>query len=197
MLVIEEKTIKNAWNKAKKIILKDGKRIKDGSETLSETLNLFFKIENPEQSTEENPVVNEEIKAWMMNNFKDIKTIPELHDAKSYAWRLYSYDGKDQIKWIINKLKDKPESKSATITTFLPNEDINYIPCVSLLDFKIRKNSLILTATCRSLDFGMKALYNFYALSDILHHVASELDLIKSSLQVHVISAHVYEKDAK
>ena len=197
MLVIEENTIKDAWKIAKKVILKDGKPIKDGSETLSECLNLFLKIQNPEKSTEENPVVNKEMKIWMMSNFKDIRTISELYDSKSYAWRLYSYNGKDQVNWIINKLKNKPESKSATITTFFPSEDIKYIPCVSLLDFKIRNNSLILTATCRSLDFGMKALYNFYALSDILHHVASKLEISKSILQVHVISAHIYEKDVK
>ena len=195
MLIIESNSIKEAWIKAKNIILKDGKQIKDGSEALSEHLNLFLKILNPEKSTEENPVENKEMKTWMLQNFQQIKSVPELHDAKSYAWRLYCYNGKDQIKEIINKLKKKPESKSATITTFFPIEDVNYIPCVSLLDFKIRVNSLILTATCRSLDFGMKALYNFYSLSDILHHVASELGLKEILLQVYVISAHVYEKD--
>ncbi|NHI92418.1 MAG: hypothetical protein EAX96_07930 [Candidatus Lokiarchaeota archaeon] len=197
MLVIEDVSIKDVWKKSKELILKNGKQIKDGSDVLSELLNLFLKITDPETSSEERIVEDQNLKTWMMQNFQDIKLIPELHNSKSYAWRLYLYNGKDQIKWIIDRLIKKPESKSATITTFLPFEDEKYVPCVSLLDFKIRENALILTTTCRSLDFGMKALYNLYCLSDILHHIASSLHINKMILQVHVISAHVYEKDVK
>jgi len=194
--IIKGSSIKETWQKAKSII-KNGKRILDGSVKLIEHLDLFLSINNPERSSEEDPVENIEMKTWMMNNFQEIKTVPELKDARSYAWRLYSYNDKNQIEAIINKLKNKPESKSATITTFFPNEDVQYIPCVSLLDFKIRERTLILTATCRSLDFGKKAIYNFYCLSDILHNVKEELGIHESRLNVHVISAHIYEKDLK
>ena len=196
MHIIEGTSIKDTWQTAKTVI-KSGKRILDGSELLIEHLDLFLNINNPERSSEEDPVENTEMKTWMMTNFQKIKKVPELKDARSYAWRLYSYNNKDQIKGIVNKLKNKPESKSATITTFFPIEDEQYIPCVSLLDFKIREETLILTATCRSLDFGMKALYNLYCLSDILHNVKDKLGIQESQLNVHVISAHIYEKDLK
>ncbi len=196
MHIIEGSSIKDTWQTAKTVI-KTGKRILDGSEELFEHLDLFLNIKNPEKSSEEDPIEDIVMKTWMMANFQKIRKVPELNNAKSYAWRLYSYNNKDQIKGIINKLKNKPESKSATITTFFPNEDEQYIPCVSLLDFKIRKNTLILTVTCRSLDFGMKALYNLYCLSDILHHVKDKLGIQESQLNVHVISAHIYEKDLK
>ncbi|MHA1796942.1 MAG: thymidylate synthase [Candidatus Helarchaeota archaeon] len=195
MRVIKSESIKSAWKTAKKLIIEEGSRIQDGTDVLIEYINLFLSIYDPKTSDKEDTIEDRDIKAWMRTNFREIKRIKELNNTKSYAWRLYSYGEKDQIEWVIKKLKLKPESKSATITTFLPLEDENYIPCVSLLDFKIRNNALFLIVTCRSLDFGMKALYNLFCLSDILHEVGNELRISDLKLQVHVISAHVYEKD--
>jgi thymidylate synthase len=66
------------------------------------------------------------------------------------------------------KLKDKPDTKAATIPLIIPNEDEGYIPCVSLLDFKIRKNKLMLVAMCRSIDCGKKLYANLIAAGSAL-----------------------------
>jgi thymidylate synthase len=194
MRLIEESSIKEAWEKAKKMIIDEGIEVLDVNERLLEILDLFLIINQPEASSQELNVHDKEMKKWMLDNFRKIKKIPELHDTWSYGWRLYNYEGKNQINWVIERLKKKKTSKSASITTLVP-EDEKYIPCVSLLDFKIRNDELILSATCRSLDFGKKALYNFYALSDIAHDVAKKLDINKLVLKVFVVSAHVYKKD--
>lgn len=194
MHLIEETSIVKAWKKAKTLILKKGIKVLDDNEVLFEVLDLFLIIRKPETSDQELEIQNEEMKNWMLSNFTEIKDIPELHNSKSYGWRLYNYQGKNQIDWIIDKLKKKRTTKSATIVTIHP-EDEDYIPCVSLLDFKIRDEELILSVTCRSLDFGKKSLYNLYALSDIAHNVAKELQINRIVLKAYVISAHVYEKD--
>ena len=73
--------------------------------------------------------------AWMKRNFTEPDDVPELGNARSYAKRLRDYDGRDQVAWVIERLRADPETRSATITTFQPLADTSYIPCVSLLDF--------------------------------------------------------------
>ena len=55
----------------------------------------------------------------MHENFFVQKDVPELGDAKSYAIRLFNYDGagRDQIAWVVDRLRADPASRSATITT--------------------------------------------------------------------------------
>lgn len=194
MQIIKEASIQDAWRKAKDLILDTGREIRDDDEELLEILDLFLNIENPETSDSERDVIDEEMKRWMLDNFREVKRIPELHDTPSYGWRLRDQNGKDQIAWVIKKLKSKRSTKSATIGT-ISTEDEDYIPCVSLLDFKIRNKTLIESCTCRSLDFGKKALYNFYSLSDLAHEVARAVGVSKISLNIYVISAHVYKRD--
>ena len=194
MQLIEETSILNAWKAAKALIIENGSEVLEDNEVLFEILDLFITINHPETSDQELEIHDKNMKKWMLGNFREIKRIPELHNTKSYGWRLYDYQGKNQIHWIIDRLKKKKTTKSATIITIHP-EDEKYIPCVSLLDFKIRENELLLSVTCRSLDFGKKALYNLYALSDIAHDVAKELQISEIVLKILVISAHVYKKD--
>ncbi len=155
-------------------------------------MNVFLIILNPVLD----PCIdhiNHEMASWMHANFTEKKLVPELGNARSYAWRLRDYNGVDQVAGIIKKLKGKPETKSATITTLLPNDDTTYIPCVSMLDFKIRDYHLVLTATCRSLDFKDKALYNLVELTRIGKEIQEACGIEGFKLHVHVISAHISE----
>ena len=54
---------------------------------------------------------------WMVRNFTVQGEIPELHHENSYASRLYAYMGqKNQVDWLINRLRENPHTRSATIT---------------------------------------------------------------------------------
>ena len=133
---------------------------------------------------------------WMENNFTKLGTVKELHDANSYASRLYNYmNQKNQINWIINKLKDNKYTCSATITTFEPLTDEKYIPCVSMIDFYVENEKLNMYIYCRSLDFGSKAYVNLVMLYNILKQVANAINLQIGNMNLTVKSAHVYDKD--
>ena len=80
--------------------------------------------------------------AWMHRNF----TAPD-----------YARTGRDQVAWVIDRLRNDPGSRSATITTFEPLIDTTYIPCVSLLDFWLPDGRVELVVYAHSLDFGKKA----------------------------------------
>ncbi len=195
LATIECDTVGEVWQKAFNFIMLNGKTIKDGNEELIEFLHLFLIVNSPE---EEVPMVqgqDESMKKWMRENFTQIKRVPELNNSWSYGWRLYNFQGKNQIEWVIEKLRKKPESKSATISMLQRAGEEDYIPCVSLLDFKIRDTQLWLTVTCRSLDFGKKAFYNFTNLSKLSKKVADKLGISKSRLFININSAHIYKKD--
>jgi thymidylate synthase len=134
---------------------------------------------------------------WMHRNFFDHVDVPELGYAKSYAARLFDYagTGRDQVAWVVGRLREDPEARSATITTFQPLTDTSYVPCVSMLDFWLRDGAVELVVYAHSLDFGKKAYGNLVELAHLVEHVARELDRPVGPLVVHAKSAHVYEPE--
>jgi thymidylate synthase len=135
--------------------------------------------------------------AWMHENFFVQKEVAELGDAESYAVRLFNYDhtGRDQIAWVIERLRADPECRSATVTTFQPLTDTTYVPCVSMLDFWLPSGELELVVYAHSLDFGKKAYGNLVELARLQEHVAAVLGTATARLIVHAKSAHIYEPE--
>ena len=133
---------------------------------------------------------------WMVRNFTVQEEVIELKHQNSYASRLYAYMGqKDQVQWLIQRLRANPTARSATITTFEPLTDEGYIPCVSLLDFQADNGRLNMTAYCRALDFGCKAYVNLVMLYLIQRKIAEEVGMACGKLILLVKSAHYYLRD--
>jgi len=202
--VIRKAYLEDAWHAACELILSKGAVIHDDAEIIKEFSQLMLIVDEPlgefPMSAKEDPHMHE----WMAANFNEAKKVPELNHAWSYGWRLHHMgaessddftNGHDQLEWVIQQLKKKPASKSATISMLQPAGTDKYIPCVSLLDFKIREGFLWLTVTCRSLDFGKKAIHNFTNLTQIAQNVAKQLDNLPIKLIIHIISAHIYQSE--
>jgi len=198
MITIREDSILDAWKAIKAEIKRNGRDVIDDDEELLEVMNVFVEIRNPYDRDPELDEVDPDMREWMCDNFHGIKKVHELGNSWSYGWRLYHYDGEvNQIEYIAAKLERKPETKSATITTLIRPGLESYVPCVSLLDFKIREGKLILTATCRSIDIGKKGLFNMIELASILNRMAARLMIDDAQLNIHIISAHIYKKDVE
>ena len=135
--------------------------------------------------------------AWMHANFTDHSQVAALGGADSYATRLFDYEhsGRDQVAWVIDRLRRDPATRSAAITTFQPHTDTSYIPCVSLLDFWLPGGAVELVAYAHSIDFGAKGYGNLVELASLQHHVADQLGRPVGRLLVVVKSAHVYETE--
>jgi thymidylate synthase len=135
--------------------------------------------------------------AWMHANFTDHSRVAELGDSDSYATRLYDYDhtGKDQIRWVIDRLAANPSTRDATVTTFQPLTDTTYIPCVSLLDFWLVKGQLQLAVYAHAIDFGTKGYANLVELAALQNRVASDLGVGVGTLTMTVKSAHIYQTE--
>ena len=135
--------------------------------------------------------------AWMRVNFTDHARVAELGGADSYATRLFDYEhsGRDQVGWVIERLRQDPSSRSATITTFQPRTDTTYIPCVSMLDFWLPDGAVELVVYAHSIDFGAKGYGNLVELAWLQRRVADALGTTVGRLLMIVKSAHVYETE--
>jgi thymidylate synthase len=135
--------------------------------------------------------------AWMHANFTERSAVPALGGADSYATRLFDYDhsGRDQVAWVIDRLRRDPATRSAAITTFQPHTDSSYIPCVSLLDFWLPGGAVELACYAHSIDFGAKGYGNLVELAWLQRHVAGSLGVPAGRLLMVVKSAHVYQSE--
>ena len=135
--------------------------------------------------------------AWMHANFTEHAAVAALGDADSYATRLFDYEhsGRDQVAWVVNRLRRDPATRSAAITTFQPHTDTSYIPCVSLLDFWLPDGAVELVAYAHSIDFGAKGYANLVELASLQRHVADALGVPVGRLLMIIKSAHVYETE--
>jgi thymidylate synthase len=196
--VIAAETIGRAWLcVADRIIAGGAPSTYDGL-PMVELAHITLDIAEPDP---EDPIIAQygdpERLAWMRANFRDHARVAALGDADSYATRLYDYEhsGRDQVAWVIERLRRDPLSRSATITTFQPLTDATYIPCVSLLDFWLRDGALELIVYAHSIDFGAKGYGNLVELAALQQHVAAELHVSAGRLLMIVKSAHAYETE--
>jgi len=198
IVVVESPTLGEGWLRTSRAILEQGALERYDDQPTRELALLTLVVEQP---SSDDPLIADlgdaEWLAWMHENFFVQKDVPELGDAKSYAVRLFNYagTGRDQIAWVVERLRADPACRSATVTTFQPLTDTTYIPCVSLLDFWIPNDALELVVYAHSLDFGKKAYGNLVELARLQEHVAGELDCAVGRLVVHAKSAHVYEPE--
>jgi thymidylate synthase len=195
---IEADTIGIAWLAVARRILDEGAESAYDAAPILELERVTLSVERP---VSVDPIVSElgdvERLAWMHANFTDQSLVRELGDARSYASRLYDYAavGRDQVQWVIDRLRVDPTSRSATITTFEPLLDTTYIPCVSLLDFWIRDGQLHSIVYAHSIDFGAKGYGNLVELAYLMERVADGVKLPVGRLDFVVKSAHIYEPD--
>lgn len=197
---IEATTIGGAWISVARLIMEAGVVSTYDGLAMREVLMTTITVGTPTTSDDiVERFASPERLAWMRANFGDFDAIPELGDADSYATRLRNYAGTglDQLRWVSDRLRSDPLSRSATITTFQPLTDTSYIPCVSLLDFYVLDDALHLAVYAHSIDFGAKGFANLLELAAIQHVIAVELQRAVGSLTMIVKSAHVYDSDAE
>jgi len=195
---LESTTLGEGWLLAARTILTAGALATYEGQATRELALLTLAVERP--SSDDAIIArlgDADWLAWMHENFFVQKDVAELGGAASYAVRLFDYErtGRDQIAWVVERLRADPASRSATITTFQPLTDTTYVPCVSILDFWLPSGALELVVYAHSLDFGKKAYGNLVELARLQEHVADEVGAPCGRLTVHAKSAHVYEPE--
>jgi thymidylate synthase len=195
---VEMMTLGEAWIAIAAAILTDGVV---GSWEGLPIVELFRATLDVDSPAVDDPIIarhgDPERLAWMHANFTDHSRVAELGEADSYATRLYDYAhaGRDQVRWVIDRLAANPWARDATITTFQPLTDTSYVPCVSLLDFWLVEGKLQLAVYAHAIDFGTKGYANLVELAALQTRVADDLDAGVGALTMTVKSAHIYQTE--
>jgi thymidylate synthase len=196
--LVESNTLGECWFGVSRAILDGGHPARYDGAPIKEIANLTAVVTRPDPA---DPVIarhgDPAWLAWMHANFFEQRPVAELGQAASYATRLFNYGqaGRDQIQWVVERLRRDPEARSAAITTFMPLTDTSYIPCISLLDFWLPGRDLELLVYAHSLDFGKKAYGNLVELAALQHQVAGQLGRPAGRLTIHCKTAHIYEPE--
>jgi thymidylate synthase len=195
---IHTATIGEAWLEIAARILADGRASEYDALPILEVEQATLTVTGPSATDAIiSRFADPERLAWMHANFTDHSLVAELGGARSYASRLFDYAGagRNQIEWVIERLRTDPSTRSATITTFEPLLDTTYIPCVSLLDFWMRDGALEQVVYAHSIDFGSKGYGNLAELAWLQEHIAAELGVPVGKLVFVIKSAHVYDRE--
>jgi thymidylate synthase len=196
MTLIENRSVGSAWLEACRRIVEHGVDATYDGAPMRELPHLTLRISQPDPDDATIAELGDPVwLGWMRRNFEEVDDVAELGGARSYARRLRDYEGRDQVAWVVERLRSDPATRSATITTLQPLTDTTYVPCVSLLDFWRADDALELVVYAHSLDFGKKAYGNLVELARLQSEVGMAVGAPVGLLVVHAKSAHVYAAD--
>lgn len=194
-ILIRAPTIKSGWESLVKRIITNGVEINDerGSLTL-ELLNTMVSVQKP---------LELEIPEGYFWRGEKLEKYAEQFLSDDQQGFIYTYgnrlrkhfQGIDQIQEAINRLKNCNESRRAISITWDPPTDTQSeeVPCMIIVDFKIRNGKLQTTGLWRSHDIYGAWFPNAVGLTHLASYVAEKVGVDVGTLTIHSISAHIYE----
>ena len=192
MFTIEAPTLGVAWIECLSKVMRYGQPINDEERNLLEVCNMEIRIDTISKT---DPIISKyadtERIRLMHKKYKSMEIV-EPFDV-SYGECLYCNQGVDQIDNIVRRLKERRESKSATISLHTP-QDIKPT-CLSLIDCKIRNDKLNMTAVYRSQNIYGSQPGNILALSEVFENIAKNVNTKMGYFYLYIISAHIYSED--
>lgn len=186
----ETSTLGEAWILVLDTILSQGEEIVDDDLMLTEIRNVYISIDSISDC---DPILKRYADRDRIALMKEkYATCGLVGDYKiDYGSYIYDNNGVNQIEWVIDRIKRKPETKSATIGLHKPGEEM--LACLSLLDFKLREERLDMSCVYRSQNAFWSMPGNMLALRNIQGDVANELGVPVGKTDLIVFSSHIYK----
>lgn len=192
-------TIKEAYLRAVEIVLRNGYHVADErGDNTKEVLNLHSTIQFPDSV---NPFMDIPRKCvWNDERLQDYADEFINPDNKGF---IYSYGERlmadNQISTIIDRLNNCHETRRAVTTTWQPKKDTveEDVPCLIMVDFKVRDNLIYPTAVWRSHDIYGAYFPNLIGLYYLSKYVEDNLDfnVRLGTMNVYSLSAHINENN--
>jgi hypothetical protein len=116
--LVETRTLGEGWLEVSRRILEAGADATYDGLVTKELSQLTLAVSAPDPEDELiASLADPDWLDWMRRNFTEPDDVPELGGARSYARRLRDYEGRDQVAWVIEKLRADPETRSATTSS--------------------------------------------------------------------------------
>jgi thymidylate synthase len=194
-ILIKSATISKGWKTLVNRVMENGVEIRDERGSLTkELLNTIVTIKNPLDT--ETP----EGYFWSGEKLEKYAEQFLSNDKKGF---IYTYGNRlrkhfenvDQIEEAIMRLKNFRGTRRAISITWDPLVDTKNeeVPCMILVDFKIRNEKLITTGLWRSHDIYGAWFPNAMGLANLAKHISDKINVQVGPLTIHSISAHIYE----
>lgn len=191
MREIYGRTVGGVWIKYLRSVIENGDYYHDEEERILELRDIVLIVENDEEND------------WILQKYAD-QRLKELYLKKmqtkeiveelnaSYGQRIYDQLGVNQYEWCLQRLRQKPESKAATMALLLPDDPGPRIPCLDVVDFKLR-NEVLETKTFFRSQNAMNAYGNLCALFWLSNCMAEDLSVERGKLTCFISSGHIYD----
>ena len=138
---IVSNTIGECWLKSISEVMKNGKQYFDEDVEIMEILGLSIKILNPKLQDEiVDKFGDKAIVSHTLDKFKKGVVMPNR--PFTYSDQIYNKNGIDQFEYLVERLEKKKESKSATISLLSEGITDANLPCLNIIDIKIRNEKL-------------------------------------------------------
>lgn len=194
MYIIESQTIGECWLNSIKEVLAKGQKYYDEDIEITEILGLNVKIKKPYIDDEIiNKFGDQKIITHTFNKFK--KDCVMKNRPFTYGSQIYNKNGVDQFEFLVSRLQGKRETKSATISLLSEGVNDSNLPCLNIIDAKIRDEKLILQFFFRSQNILGRQYANLLALAKIQMDLADRLNVDTGFLGGYVACAHIYAYD--
>lgn len=192
MITLEASSLGEAWIKAMKIIMSKGVDVMDDDQRLREICNFCMTISHINDNDQILQQYADKKRIALMK--EKYATCGLVGDYKvDYGSRVFNNHGINQLEWATKRIINKPETKSATFSLHEPGE--NMLPCLSLLDFKLRNGFVNMTAVYRSQNTFWSMPGNMLALNQMQEDVSRGAGCVTGKVELVVASAHIYQKD--
>ena len=190
MIEIYGSTVGEVWIKYLQNVVENGDYYHDEGEPILELSDIVLTVENDEEND------------WILQKYAD-QNLKELYLKKmqtkeivkelnaSYGQRIYDQLGVNQYEWCLQRLRRKPESKAATMALLLPDDPGPRIPCLDVVDFKLR-NGVLATKTFFRSQNAMNAYGNLCALFWLSNCMAEDLSVERGKLTCFISNGHIY-----
>jgi thymidylate synthase len=127
---------------------------------------------------------------------REIPLESDYWSEKNKRWvnRSFNDDGTDQIKNLVEQIKQNPNSRRHVVVAFDPvlAKETNPPPCHSFWQVIVEDGKISLSLTMRSNDIFLGAGFNIAQYSLLVHLLAIVCDLEPGSFYHHVNDAHIY-----
>ena len=176
--------------------------------------NVGFYIENPLDNAIENterkwnPEYAEAEWQWYLSGDRNIAKLAELYGKVPEIWKRMAYPNgnvnsnygwqwrrNDQIDYLVNLLREEPESRQAVITILDMKEHDTFAfdtPCTYAVQFTIVNNKLDMCVTMRSNDLWYGFCNDQYCFSKMQEMVSNELNIEPGMYYHFAHNMHLY-----
>lgn len=184
-------TVGEVWIKYLRNVIENGDYYHDEGERILELSDIVLTVENDEENDWIlQKYADQHLKELYLKKMQTKEIVKELN--ASYGQRIYDQLGINQYEWCLQRLRKKPESKAATMALLLPDDPGPRIPCLDVVDFKLRNGKLQTKTFFRSQN-AMNAYGNLCALFWLSNCMAEDLSVERGKLTCFISNGHIYD----